>query len=141
MSGQIDQVAQQIGQINKSLEGTLAQLDALNRKIEDSSKNFMENLAEVNENMRLILEVIKKQRANVKEDLGAIHKDIKEEIDKLWKENALKTIAKDELEAIEKLRSINTAVGDNLYMAQLMAIIQSLREISGRAMQIRLQKK
>jgi ABC-type transporter Mla subunit MlaD len=137
---QMDNIEQTIKQINQNLEGTIAHIENLNRKIEDSSKMFMESIAEVNENMRLIIEVIKKQRSNTKDDLNSIKKTIKEEIDKLWNEKMLQTIVQDELNAIGKLKDINVAISDNLYMAQMLAIIQSLREISGRAMAIKLKK-
>ncbi len=65
-------------------------------------------------------------------------KHVDEEIDKLWKEKSLENISEDALEAIKKLRNINAAVSDNLYMAQLLSIIQSLREIAGRAMIVKM---
>jgi len=131
------QISTQINNITKSLDGTLAQIENLNRKIEDSSKTFMENVAAVNENMRLIIEVIKKQRSNTKESLEELKKHVDEQIDKLWKTKSLEGISEDAMEAIKKLRNINNQVTDNLYMAQLLAIIQSLREITGRAMIIK----
>lgn len=131
------QISTQINNITKSLDGTLAQIENLNRKIEDSSKTFMENVAAVNENMRLIIEVIKKQRSNTKESLEELKKHVDEQIDKLWKTKSLEGISEDAMEAIKKLRNINNQVTDNLYMAQLLSIIQSLREITGRAMIIK----
>ncbi len=136
----MDRMATQISQITQSLDGTIAQLDALNRKIGDNNKSLMESLTAVNENMRLIIEVIKKQRSNTRETLDELKAEVHDEIDKLWKEKSLEGITKEQVEAVKKLKNINNAVSDNLYMAQLMAIIQSLREISGRAMAIKMQK-
>jgi ABC-type transporter Mla subunit MlaD len=136
----LQKMSQQIQQINQSLEGTISHLDALNRKIEDSFKNFMENLTAVSENMRLIVEVIKKQRANTKEDLEDIKKNITEQVEKLWKEKSLETITKQELQAIEKIKTINSSVSENLYMTQLLSIIQSLREVVSRAVVVKSKK-
>jgi hypothetical protein len=136
----LQQLGTQVQQIISSLDGTIAQIEALNRKIEENSKNTMESLTAVNENMRLIIEVIKKQRSNTKEGLDDMKKHIDVEIEKLWKEKSLESITKDEMEAVKKLKNINNAVSENLYMAQLLSIIQSLREIVGRAISIKLQK-
>lgn len=71
----LQQISNQINQITQNLDGTIAQIEALNRRIEQNSKNITESLTNVNENMRLIIEVIKKGRANTQEDLEKfIHK-------------------------------------------------------------------
>ena len=57
-----------------------------------------------------------------------------EKILKLWEEKTLEAITKEEIDAINKLKEINSVVSDNLYMSQLMSIIQSIREITGRAL-------
>lgn len=132
-----DQIVTQINQIVKSLDGTLAQIENLNKKIEETNKTFLENTAAMNENMRLIIEVIKKQRANTKEALEDLKKHVDEQIGSLYKQKSIEKIMQDEVEAVKKLRNINIAVGDNLYLAQLLAIIQSLRELTGRAMVIK----
>ena len=57
----LEQIASQIDAITKSLNGAFAQLEALNRKIERSRiKVLWRTPRTVNENMRLIIEVIKK---------------------------------------------------------------------------------
>lgn len=136
----LQQISNQINQITQSLDGTIAQIESLNRRIEDNSKGLTESLTTVNENMRLIIEVIKKSRTNNQEDVVKIRKHIDEEIQKLWDEKSLESITKEEIEAIQKLKNINQSIGENLYMAQLLAIIQSLRDITSRAMGIKLQK-
>jgi hypothetical protein len=133
----VNTIAQQIGQITKSLEGTVAQIEALNRKIEEANKTFMENMTAMNENMRLIIEVVKKQRTNTKESLDELKKHIDEEIEKLYNKKSLEGIMEDQVEAVKKLKNINAAVGENLYLAQLLSIIQSLREITGRALTVK----
>ena len=137
----IEQLSNQINQITESLEGTIAQIDALNRNMKESSKNLTENLTAVNENMRLILQVIKKGRSNTQEEMQNIQKNIREEIQNVWEEKALKEITQDELKAIEKLGDINKALSDNLYMQQLLSIIASLRQIVSKSGKIQEKKK
>ncbi|MHA1519564.1 MAG: hypothetical protein ACTSVZ_05130 [Promethearchaeota archaeon] len=140
-SNYLQQISNQINQITQSLDGTIAQIDAMSRHIEENSKSLTESLTNVNENMRLIIEVIKKGRANTQEELDKVRVQVQQEIQKLWDEKSLESIAKEEMEAVQKLKNINQSIGENLYMAQLLAIIQSLRDITSRSMAIKLQKK
>ncbi|MHA1719751.1 MAG: hypothetical protein ACTSWX_10315 [Promethearchaeota archaeon] len=132
----LQQIASQINQITESLDGTINQIEAMNRKIEENSKSLMESITAVNENIRLIIEVIKKGRINTRETLEEIKKHMVNELKKIDVEK----ITKDEIIAVQKLKDINSEVSENLYMAQLLNIIQGLREITGRAMAIKLKK-
>jgi len=132
----LQQIAAQINQITENLDGTITQIEAMNRKIEENSKGLTESITAVNENMRLIIEVIKKGRLNTKETLVEIKKNMMDEIQKI----NLESITKDEILAVKKLKDINNEVSENLYMAQLLNVIQGLREITGRAMAIKLKK-
>ena len=132
----LQQIAAQINQITESLDGTITQIEAMNRKIEENSKGLTESITAVNENMRLIIEVIKKGRSNSKETLEEIRQKMEDEIQKI----NLESITKDEILAVKKLKDINNEVSENLYMAQLLNVIQGLREITGRAMAIKLKK-
>ena len=60
----LQQIANQINQITQSLDGTIAQIDSLHRGLEDNSQKLTENLTALNENMRLVITVIKKGRSN-----------------------------------------------------------------------------
>jgi len=108
----------------------------MNRKIEENSKGLTESITAVNENMRLIIEVIKKGRSNTKEKLEEIKQHMEDELKKI----DIEKITKDEILAVQKLKDINNDVSENLYMAQLLNVIQGLREITGRAMAIKLKK-
>jgi ABC-type transporter Mla subunit MlaD len=136
----LQQIANQINQITQSLDGTIAQIDKLNRGMEDNSQKLMENLTAVNENMRLIITVIKKGRTNSKEVLNDVRKEIRGEMQKLWTEKTLESITNEEMEAVKKLKTIQRDVSDNLYMQQLLGIIIALRDIVGQAKAIKLQK-
>lgn len=128
------QILQQLDLIQQFLDGNIAQINAMSQKIENMGKTFAESMASLSENMRLIVEVVKKGRLNLAENIEDISNQMNEKIAKLWEEKTLEAIAKEEIEAINKLKEINSVVSDNLYMTQLMSIIQSIREITGRAL-------
>lgn len=128
------QILQQLNLIQQFLDGNIAQINAMSQKIENMGKTFAESMASLSENMRLIVEVVKKGRLNLAENIEDISNQMNEKIAKLWEEKTLEAIAKEEIEAINKLKEINSVVSDNLYMTQLMSIIQSIREITGRAL-------
>lgn len=128
------QILQQLNLIQQFLDGNIAQINAMSQKIENMGKTFAESMASLSENMRLIVEVVKKGRLNLAENIEDISNQMNEKIAKLWEEKTLEAITKEEIEAINKLKEINSVVSDNLYMTQLMSIIQSIREITGRAL-------
>ena len=128
------QILQQLNLIQQFLDGNIAQINAMSQSIENMGKTFAESMASLSENMRLIIEVVKKGRLNLSESVDDISNQINEKISKLWEEKTLEAITKKEIEAIDKLKEINSVVSDNLYMSQLMSIIQSIREITGRAL-------
>lgn len=131
------QILQQLDLIQQFLDGNIAQINAMSQSIENMGKTFAESMASLSENMRLIIEVVKKGRLNLTETVDDISNQINEKIKKLWEEKTLEAITKKEIEAIDKLKEINSVVSDNLYMTQLMSIIQSIREITGRALVFR----
>ena len=136
----LQQIANQINQITQSLDGTIAQIDSLHRGLEDNSQKLTENLTALNENMRLVITVIKKGRSNSKDVLNEVKKEIRGEMQKLWTEKTLESISQEEMEAVKKLKTIQRDVSDNLYMQQLLGIILALRDIVGQAKAIKLQK-
>jgi predicted transcriptional regulator len=128
------QILQQLNLIQQFLDGNIAQINAMSQKIENMGKTFAESMASLSENMRMIVEIIRKGRLNLNENIEEISNQMNERISKLWEEKTLEAITKEEMEAINKLKEINSVVSDNLYMTQLMSIIQSIREITGRAL-------
>ena len=131
------QILQQLNLIQQFLDGNIAQINAMSQKIENMGKTFAESMASLSENMRMIVEIVKKGRLNLAENVEDISNQMNEKIAKLWEEKTLEAITKEEIEAINKLKEINSVVSDNLYMTQLMSIIQSIREITGRALNYR----
>ncbi len=134
------QILQQLNLIQQFLDGNIAQINAMSQKIENMGKTFAESMASLSENMRMIVEIVKKGRLNLAENVEDISNQMNEKIAKLWEEKTLEAITKEEIEAINKLKEINSVVSDNLYMTQLMSIIQGIREITGRALIYRNRK-
>lgn len=134
------QILQQLNLIQQFLDGNISQINAMSQAIENMGKTFAESMASLSENMRLIIEVVKKGRMNLADSVDEISNQMNEKISKLWEEKTLEAITKEEIEAINKLKEINSVVSDNLYMSQLMSIIQSIREITGRALIYRERK-
>ena len=132
------QIIQQLNLIQQYLDGTIAQINAMSQTIENMGKSFAEHMAALSENMRLIIEVVKKGRTNITETLDEISQQMNSKITTLWEEKTLESITKEEIKMINKLKEINAVVSDNLYMSQLMAIIQSIREITGRALAFKM---
>ena len=128
------QILQQLNLIQQFLDGNIAQINAMSQTIENMGKSFAESMASLSENMRLIIEVVKKGRMNLADKVGEISNQMNEKISKLWEEKTLEAITKEEMDAIDKLKEINSVVSDNLYRTQLMSIIQSIRDITGRAL-------
>ena len=128
------QILQQLNLIQQFLDGNIAQINAMSQTIENMGKTFAESMASLSENMRLIIEVVKKGRLNLADKVSEISNQMNEKISKLWEEKTLEAITKEEIQAINKLKEINSVVSDNLYMTQLMSIIQSIRDITGRAL-------
>ncbi|MCP4762060.1 MAG: hypothetical protein GY870_09770 [archaeon] len=133
------QIMQQLNLIIQYMDGTTAQINKMAVTIDGMGKSFSESMASLSENMRLIIEVIKKGRSNLGDTVDEISKQINDRIKNLYEEKTLESITQEELKAIGKLKEINRVVTDNLYMQQLMSIIQSVREMVGRTMVIKNQ--
>ena len=132
------QIFQQLQVIQQYLDGTTAQLGNMTAIIDNMGKTFNESMAALSENMRLIIEVIKKGRTNLVETVDDLSKQINEKIQNLYEEKIIESITQEELKSISKLKEINAVVTDNLYMQQMMAIIQSVREMVGRILAMKM---
>lgn len=135
------QIMQHLNNITQYLDGVNAQIGAMTANIDQMGKSFSESMASLSENMRLIIEVIKKGRSNLGDTIDELATQINDQILSLYEEKTLENITKEELKAIDKLKEINTIVSDNLYMGQLLAIIQSIREMLGRAIVMKMKMK
>ena len=76
----------------------------------------------------------------VNDTIGDMSKKIDGSLNELWEEKTLENITKEEMDAVNKLKEINAIVSDNLYMSQLVSIIQNIREMIGKALAIKMKK-
>ncbi|MBN2155568.1 MAG: hypothetical protein JW776_05965 [Candidatus Lokiarchaeota archaeon] len=135
-----NQIVNQLNLIQQYLDGTIAQIQAMATNIDNMGKKIAESIAALNENLRLIIEVVKKGRSNLTERLDDVTGQMNDEIKKLWEEKTLESITKEEMKAIDKIKEINKVVSDNLYSIQLLNVVQSIREIVGSALAVKTKK-
>ena len=58
--------------------------------------------------------------------------DFNDKIKELWEKKSIEAISEEEKKAIDTIKQASKAVTDNLYFAQLLNIIQSIREETNR---------
>ncbi len=128
----LNNMINKINQITNSLDGTIAQITQMSTAIQNMSQKFSEETISVNENIRLIVEVLKQFRMKSSENMQAISDDFNTKIKELHEKKSIETITEEEKKAIETIRQAVKAVSNNLYYAQLLNIIQSIREETNR---------
>ena len=128
----LNNMINKINQITNSLDGTIAQITQMSTAIQNMSQKFSEETISVNENIRLIVEVLKQFRMKSSENMQAISDDFNTKIKELYEKKSIDTITEEEKKAIETIRQAVKAVSNNLYYAQLLNIIQSIREETNR---------
>jgi len=128
----LDEMINKINQITASLDGTIAQINQMNTAIQTMSQKFSEETISVNENIRLIVEVLKQFRMKSNESMQQIADDFNAKIKQLYEKKSIESITEEEKKAIELIKQAAKAVSNNLYYAQLLNIIQSIREETNR---------
>jgi predicted RNA-binding protein Jag len=128
----LNNMINKINQITNSLDGTIAQITQMSTAIQNMSQKFSEETISVNENIRLIVEVLKQFRMKSSENMQAISDDFNAKIKELSDKKSIDNITEEEKKAIETIRQAVKAVSNNLYYAQLLNIIQSIREETNR---------
>jgi predicted RNA-binding protein Jag len=128
----LNSMINKINQITNSLDGTIAQITQMSTAIQNMSQKFSEETISVNENIRLIVEVLKQFRMKSSENMQAISDDFNAKIKELSDKKSIDNITEEEKKAIETIRQAVKAVSNNLYYAQLLNIIQSIREETNR---------
>jgi uncharacterized protein YoxC len=128
----LDQMIQKINQIMASLDGTIAQINQMKGAINQMSQSFSEQTVAMTENIRLIVEVLKQFRVQSTKSLQELSDDFNQKIKELWDKKSIEAITEEEKKAIEIIKQASKAVTDNLYFAQLLNIIQSIREETNR---------
>ncbi|TFF99193.1 MAG: hypothetical protein EU542_09255 [Promethearchaeota archaeon] len=128
----LDEMINKINQITASLDGTIAQINQMSTAIQSMSQKFSEETISVNENIRLIVEVLKQFRMKSGENLQEIADDFNTKIKELYEKKSIESITEEEKKAIEIIKQAEQVVSNNLYYAQLLNIIQSIREETNR---------
>ena len=128
----LDEMIVKINQITTSLSGTIAQINQMSTAIQTMSQKFSEETISVNENIRLIVEVLKQFRMKSSESIQEISDDFNFQIKELYEKKSIEVITDEEKKAIDIIRQAAKAVSNNLYYAQLLNVIQSIREETNR---------
>ena len=136
----LDNMITKINQITTSLDGTIAQITQMNTAIQNMSQKFSEETISVNENIRLIVEVLKQFRMKSSENMQEISDDFNAKIKELYEKKSIESITEEEKKAIEIIRQAAKAVSNNLYYAQLLNVIQSIREETNRIISFKEQQ-
>ncbi|OLS13444.1 MAG: hypothetical protein RBG13Loki_2898 [Promethearchaeota archaeon CR_4] len=123
------------------LDGTLAQMESLKVSIEEMSRQFMENIVNLTENLRLIIGLIREQRTHFTETIQSFTDTINSQIKTVTEKRSWDLLSEEQKRVLQLLRDTDQNVADNLYLMQLLSITQSIRELAGRALATRLQTK
>lgn len=130
----LEEMIQKINQITASLDGTIAQITTMSTAINAMSQKFSEETVALTENIRLIVEVIKQFRTRSAESMGELSDEFNTKLKELYDKKAIETITEEEVKALETIKQAAKAVSNNVYYAQLLTIIQSIREETNRIM-------
>ncbi len=130
-----------LASVIQHLDGTLAQMESLKVSIEEMSRQFMENIVNLTENLRLIIGLIREQRTNFTETIQGFTETINSQIKTVTEKRSWDVLTEDQKRVLELLRDTDHNVANNLYLMQLLSITQSIRELAGRALATRLQAK
>lgn len=128
----LNEMINKINQITASLDGTIAQINQMSTAIQTMSQKFSEETISVNENIRLIVEVLKQFRMKSSENMQEIADNFNAKIKELYEKKSIESITEEEKKAIDVIKQAAKAVSNNLYYAQLLNIIQSIREETNR---------
>lgn len=124
----LEEMITKINLITNSLDGTIAQLNKMNEAINSMRQKFSEEIVSLTENIRLIVEVLKQFRVRSSKEMQEISDDFNVKIKKFYENERIKTITKQEREAIDLIKQASRTVSNNLYYVQLLSIINSIRE-------------
>lgn len=128
----LDEMITKINQIMGSLDGTIAQIGKMNELIAKMSNRFSQEIVSLTENVRLIVQVLKQFRVQSNKSVQELSNEINDKIRDLWEKKSIEVILDDEKKAISTIKDAQKTVSDNLYYAQLLTIIQSIREETNR---------
>lgn len=128
----LEELINRINSITQSLDGTIAQIQNMSQAIGAMSQKFSEETVSLTENIRLIVEVLKQFRVQSSKSLQDLSDEINEQVKELGEKKAVENILEEEKNAIDIIKAAQKAVDDNLYFAQLLSVITTVREETNR---------
>jgi hypothetical protein len=130
----LEEMIQKINQITASLDGTIAQINTMGDAINSMSQKFSEETVALTENIRLIVEVIKQFRTKSAGSMQELSDEFNTKLKVIYDEKVLESITEEETGAIDIIQKASKEIANNVYYAQLLTIIQSIREETNRIM-------
>jgi hypothetical protein len=130
----LEEMIQKINQITASLDGTIANIERMGDAINSMSQKFSEETVALTENIRLIVEVIKQFRTKSAGSMQELSDEFNTKLKVLYDEKVLESITEEETGAIDIIQKASKEIANNVYYAQLLTIIQSIREETNRIM-------
>ncbi|HEY0087887.1 MAG TPA: hypothetical protein VGB37_03530 [Candidatus Lokiarchaeia archaeon] len=133
----LEELINKVNAITQSLDGTIAQIHNMNNSIGSMSQKFSEETVSLTENIRLSVEVLKQFRIQSSKSIQDLSDEVNEKIKEIWEKKSIEAVLKDEKKAIDIIRKGEKSISNNLYFAQLLSIIRSIREETNRIIQCR----
>jgi len=133
----LEELINKVNAITQSLDGTIAQIHNMNNSIGSMSQKFSEETVSLTENIRLIVEVLKQFRIQSSKSIQDLSDEVNEKIKDIWEKKSIEAVLKEEKKAIDIIRKGEKSISNNLYFAQLLSIIRSIREETNRIIQSR----
>ncbi len=131
----IDEMLNKINQITNSLDITINKVGKMSGDIDKLTLTFSKEIVSLTENIRLIIEVLRQFRVKSNEKLGVLSKEINAKVKKLWEKKSVEHITEQHQKNINIIKQVSSSVTDTLYYTQLLSVVQSIRELMGRALQ------
>jgi len=133
----LEELINKVNAITQSLDGTIAQIQNMSNAIASMSQKFSEETVSLTENIRLIVEVLKQFRIQSSKSIQDLSDEVNEKIKEIWEKKSIEAVLKEEKKAIDIIRKGEKSISNNLYFAQLLSIIRSIREETNRIIQCR----
>ena len=130
----LNQMLEQINKITNSLDATLQKVNVMSENINKMTMSFSQEIVSLTENIRLIVEVLRQGRVKSAETLTKIAEDVNEKVKELWEKESVRQITEQHQNNINTIKQVSASVTDTLYYTQLLSVVQSIREIMGRAL-------
>ncbi len=131
----IDEILNKINQITNSLDITINKVGKMSGDIDKLTLTFSKEIVSLTENIRLIIEVLRQFRVKSNEQLGVLSKEVNAKVKKLWDKKSVEHITEQHQKNINIIKQVSSSVADTLYYTQLLSVVQSIRELMGRALQ------